>query len=650
MKLINDIVYLDFAELRAAGIADGTIKSATYRRSWEFINDPSDKRKALVRYETLPAGVKAIVDSFYTPDVLTYLRKAGLEAMLPDSTEALNFYRAYRLHDGTGLGIERISAYTQAARYCQLIASVSAAGGVSKLKQIGLSKAEFYAAVVEAIKKQELALPATYKKLMEKVAEFKASSYVALVSKRFGNTSAEKLNDEQKNWLIARAGQTTKPDTVKMHRELMALSALNGWPQVTERCCQLFLNRPEVMPVWYLGRHGVEMWKNKFEHHAKLAAPSFRDSIWCSDGSKLNFFYRDENGKVSSAQQMYFVTDVYSEIIIGWSISRSENYATVVSAYKKAIQFSQAKPYQILYDNGGAHNSKEQQEFFKRLSNAHFPAKPYNGQSKPIESIIGRFQKQVMRDLWFFTGQNITSRTDNSTANLAYIRDNAKSLPTLEQVTALMADLVNTWNSAKHPKHSQTRIELYQQSVSPVAQPVDYLDMVDLFWLYAGRELTYRRGGISITVHGQQYEYEVLGENNQPDVTWINAHVLDKFIVAYDPEDMTHVRLYQRFGEELRFVSAATQKAIYPRALADFDENTSSEIRTMLNVRNEQQKAIRERLETATEMSGIASEQEVAYKLLFGKKEDVITAEDSYVITQMSLYADGAKASLKRIE
>ncbi|MDB9500038.1 integrase catalytic domain-containing protein [Nodularia spumigena] len=626
------------------------MKSAIHRGQWDMIDDPADKRKALVVFDTLPDKVKALLNDYFKPSVQVFFKHSIIDVLLPDGQAALDYFRNYKLPSGMSLGSDKIPALVTAARYCELISIISAAGGKEKLKKLGLSKAEFYTAITTRIKSEMIPLPGNYANLVNKVSEFKAEGFGVLVSKKYGNQNTAKLNNDQKQFLIARYGQATKPDVVKVHAELMALSKLNGWPEVTERCCALYLNQPEVMPIWYFGRHGVQAWKNKFEHHAKLAAPLFRDSLWCSDGTKLNFFYLDENGKMSSAQQMYLVVDVYSEMILGWSVTKSENYAATVSAYKMAVRHSGAKPYQILYDNGGAHKSKENQDFFNRLAKAQFPAKPYNGQSKPIESLIGRFQKQLMRDLWFFTGQNITTRTDNSQANLEFIKANWKNLPTLEQVIALLKQLVEAWNAGKHPHKDCSRAEAYHQSTSPVSQPIDVLDMVDLFWLFTPEPITYRRGGIKITVHGISYEYEVMGSNNQPDVDWLNAHVMDKFIVAYDTDDMANVRLYQQFNDGLRFVAIAENKQLAPRALADYTDNSAENIRAMLQVRKTQKQDVIKRLNNATESANIPSEQQAAYDLMFGKKSDVITAEDSVLITQMSLYAETASASLKRLD
>ena len=45
--------------------------------------------------------------------------------------------------------------------------------------------------------------------------------------------------------------------------------------------------------------------------------PSLRDSLWYSDGTKLNYYYRDAKGERRTLF-MYVVMDTYSEVFLGY--------------------------------------------------------------------------------------------------------------------------------------------------------------------------------------------------------------------------------------------------------------------------------------------------------------------------------------------
>lgn len=642
MKLIDNILYLTFEELTACGISEFTLRGARRDKSsgWNFIDDPDDQRKVLIQYRVLKPQYKAQVDARFTPDAPTYFRNHIIEQLLPAPHQALKFYREFRLDNGTGLPDVKIKLYTEAARVCLLIADFSNKGGKAKLKKLGFDKTSFYTAIAAHIQTRELPLPCAYSKLMLRVRQVIEQGFAALVSRKFANDNSQKLTPEQQQWIIARYAQVTKPDAVVVALELAEKSTQMGWPVVGESCIRKFLSKPANKQLWFYGRHGEKVWRNHFEHHAKLSAPMYRDSLWCSDGTKLNFFYRDDEGKVSAAQQCYLVVDVFSEAIIGWSIDTREDHATQYVAYKMAIGHAQHKPFQILYDNQSGHKSHASQDFYDRLSRAHFPAQPYNAQAKPVESIIGRFQKQVMRKLWFFTGQNITATSLDSRIDGEYVKARKEELPTLPEVKRLFKMLVEEWNGSKHPKMDQSRIAAYTASTNPQAQPVEYLDMVELFWMFT-KETTYRRGGITLFLRGQKYEYEVIGEDGQPNVSWINAHVQDTFIIGYDPDDITHIRLYKDYPDGRRFITAAYPKKEYSRAVQDHQPGTAADIRRMLEVRSVQKKTVKKLLQEAAEQSGVPSEAEAAYQILHGDKDNMISAENSVLIHQMGLYSDG---------
>lgn len=643
VKLINNILHIEYPELIACGVSKGTIDAAKLRSTtgWEFTNDPDDRRRVLVRYDVLKEQYKKVVDQHYLPNAFSYYRSTIIELLLPDGAEALAFYREYRLGDGTGLPADRIYSYTLAARYCSMVIEVGNTGGKAKLARLGMSKQSFYEAVAAQIAVKEIPLPKAYTKLMAKVREFQKDGFASLVSKKYGNSNSGKLTDQQKSWIIARYAQVTKPDARTVHQELLQHGRKQDWPVVSESCVHKFLLRPDVAQLWHLGRHGKQVWKNRYEHHARLVLPAFRDALWCSDGSKLNFFYRDSAGKISSAQQIYMIADVYSEAILGWHISKSENYSAQYAAFKMAVNHAQAKPYQLLYDNQGGHKAGVSQEFFSRLCKHHFPAAPYNAQSKPIEMIIGRFQHKVMSQFWFFTGQNITARSLDSRAVTDYIKQRIDKLPTLDEVAALMKQLVEQWNAGINSRTGKARLASYHESINPTHTAIDYTDMVDLFWLKTDRPVTYTRGGLRLEVHGVRYEFEVMTDAGQPDVQFMRKHVQDKFVVAYDPDDLSHVRLYQEYSDGLRFIAAAYEKQSHPRALQDYSEDSAAGIRNMMRVRKEQLNGVQAALQQIKEESGVLNEEDAAYLLMHGDKSGIITAEDSILINRMGLYSDG---------
>ena len=109
------------------------------------------------------------------------------------------------------------------------------------------------------------------------------------------------------------------------------------------------------------------------------------------------------------------------------------------------------KPYEIRFDNQGGHGKLKNGHFFEQMAHLAIATQPYNGKSKTIESIFGRFQSGYLHRDWFFTGQNITAKKAESRQNMEFILKNAVSLPTLEAIKRVYVQRRMEWNEATHP-------------------------------------------------------------------------------------------------------------------------------------------------------------------------------------------------------
>ena len=74
------------------------------------------------------------------------------------------------------------------------------------------------------------------------------------------------------------------------------------------------------------------------------------------DGTKLNLYYKAaENGRwVVRTASVYEVVDAYSETLLGYAVSDTENFDVQFRAFRMAIETSGHKPYEIVTDNQAA--------------------------------------------------------------------------------------------------------------------------------------------------------------------------------------------------------------------------------------------------------------------------------------------------------
>lgn len=424
-------------------------------------------------------------------------------------------------------------------------------------------------------------LPKHIARLKAKLKAFKADGYHSLISGKVGNLNTIKITPEFGQLLIAlKRCRVPVYTDAQIFEEGNRRAVENGWkPLKSLSGLKRWFNSAAIMPLWYDAVYGEQAARQKFGRKHRTALPTKRDALWYGDGTKLNLYYQDEEGKVRTTQ-VYVVIDAMSEVMLGWHISDTEDYEAQYHAYRMAIQTSKHKPYEIVHDNQGGHKKLDADGLFKKLCHVHRTTQPYNGESKTIEAVFGRFQQQVLHKDWRFTGQNITAKKMSSRPNLEFIEENKDSLYTLEELKDAYAKATKEWNEMAHPAYGKSRQEAYDNSVNEETQQVTAHDMVDMFWVTAKRMSTFTDQGISVTIKKEKRQYEVMSQPGVPDHEWRRQHTYERFVVKYDPYDFGSIRLYKKEADgSLRFERVAEPYVVIHRAIQDQTEGEAAFIR-----------------------------------------------------------------------
>lgn len=433
--------------------------------------------------------------------------------------------------------------------------------------------------------------------------------YTLLINQKYGNNNSQKINPEAEPWVIARwAMFFNKVTLAQLFTEYNQKAVENGWKLLkSEQTLRKFLDKPEVKPLWYGSRHGELLFKNKYVPQHRTLLPTCRDAIWYGDGTKLNFYYQ-EDGKIKTCS-VYEVMDAYSECLLGYAVSKTENFEQQYLAYRKAFEFSGQKPYELRFDNQGGHKKLMAGEFLKKLGHLAIATKPYNAASKTIESVFGRFQSQYLHREWFFTGQNITAKKQESRQNTEAIMDNKSNLPSYDEMILLYEKYRNEWNHAKHPKYEGARIELYYGSVNEKAVKISLYERISLFGIMSTKPCTFNASGIEIRIKGVKYVYDVLDCDGFTDMDFRQKNTGRKFFIEYDPSDLSIVNLYEKVGEGKRFV-ALGQKYIHVHRAKQDQEEFDVKVLATQNKNNEEFRLnMRAKIEDIMEAEGLHPSQ-----------------------------------------
>ena len=448
-------------------------------------------------------------------------------------------------------------------------------------------------------------LPGTLARLKTRLKAWKADGYQSVVSGKLGNSSALKITGDFLKLIVAlKRSKVPVYTDAQLFEKANEIAEERGWKPIRSLSgMKKWLNSPSVEPLWYDAVYGEQAARQRYGRKHKTALPTRRDTLWYGDGTKLNLYYRDEQGKVRTTQ-VYEVIDAMSEVLLGYCISDTEDYEAQYHAYRMAIQKSGHKPYEIVYDNQGGHKKLDSDGFIGKICRVHRPTQPYNGESKTIESVFGRFQAQVLHKDWRFTGQNVTAKKASSRPNVEFIEANKDSLYTLEELKDAYAAARKEWNEGVHPATGERRIDMYEKSVNEETQEVTLHDMVDMFWVFTKRMATFTDQGLQVTVKGEKRQYEVCSSPGVPDHEWRRKHTYERFIVAYDPYDFASIRLYTKGTDgSLRFERTAEPYILIHRALQDQQGTDDAKF-----IRQEQEANLQDRIERTVEGRTIAAE------------------------------------------
>lgn len=617
MEYYNKILCVTYVELTDGNdpiIAGPTLRQSIHRGRIQCARRGGGEGQcALIVYASLPEKYKQkFVEKIGDPEEL--VKEEAVSVSLKIDAEARAWFEGFEYSlNGvqTHLSQQKVEEYTlNASVLNHLIADMQDKEMLTKaLKNC---KRDLWPLMLQMLEQMREryghTLPKSLARLKEKVSQYKKEGYSALLSGKLGNQNTLKITEDAARKLIA-----LKRSRVPVLTDSQIFDTFNaeaesmGWkPLKSIRSLKTWLSQPDIEPLWHDAVHGEMASQQRYKRLHKTELPSRRDSLWYGDGTKLNLYYRDEDGKVRTIN-VYEVMDAATEVLLGFHISETEDYEAQYHAYRMAVQVSGHKPYEIVHDNQGGHKKANAAGMLDKICHVHRTTAPYNGESKTIESAFGRFQMEVLHKDWRFTGQNVTTKKATSKPNVEFIEANKDKLYTLEELKDAYVKARTEWNEAVRPGETVSRWEMYQKSVNEEAMEVTPRDMIDMFWVRTDKAITFTNGGLELTVKGQKYTYEVYSTAGVPDHEWRRRNTWRKFIVEYDPYDMTSVRLYSEDkAGELRFERVAGTYLVIHRALQDQTEGE------MAFIKQEQEANLQDRIERQVAAKEIEYEHGVA--------------------------------------
>lgn len=540
---------------------------------------------AMVSFNDLPPAYKSPVLKAYGNPNQTATSNQLKNYIVPD-TEAIAFFAGYRKPDGKPLALDKQKELATNCIILNAIQTVINSKG-DRAKALGNRKTKVWEILSNAVNNLSTeefthSLPGNERSLQRRYSSYLKNSYGDFIHGGIGTDNSTKIKGAVHDFLLATYCLPNKPTVPMVMTKYNQVRKEKGFPSLSESAVNLWLEKPEVKRIWMLARHGEDEWTKHFGHHIKRDKQNwFPNVYWAIDGSKIDWIHYDDNSsnKMGSKLKINPLIDIYSENIIGWSYSETENHTDHIKAVKMALQEAQTRPYLLTYDGQSGHKMDRMQELYSSImasKGTHYQHK-VGRKSNPMEQVFNRLQQQVINMFWFSDGQSIKVRDNDNKPNTDFVYANRDRLYKKEELLKAWEACVTMWNNAEHPKFKgQSRNEVYQHE-APMSEPMSLLDIVSAVWVNETKQISYKRGGLLMKVAGKEYEYEVYDASGKVDLEFRRKYVGAKFVVRYDPEYLNeYVQLYQQDeNKKLTLIAHAEPKRAHeniPALMLDGDK------------------------------------------------------------------------------
>lgn len=483
--------------------------------------------------------------------------------------EAFDFFCQHRFgkNNERKLDPEVIELYTYNASVLNAViavktnrkAYVKALGGVKINIWDSLSKD------VNAFRDVAHNLPTTPTSLRHKVTKYNKLGYTAIISRKYGNTSASKVVlSEQQALLDELIAKHTNLDNEIIATLYNAVAnRLTDWKTITSGT--VANRKKEIGLVANSGRNGVKYLGNNMLMQNKRKAPSSPMKYWTLDGWDAELLYQKtsinkEGRSVTTFHNrltVVVVLDAHQKYPIGYAIGTHETPKLIFEALQNAMNHTKElfgeyhRPYQIQSDN---YSIKKLRPLYEALTKHFTPAAVGNAKAKIIEPYFGYINKKYakLHDNW--SGHNVNSGSKNqpNSEMLNKIRNYfPDELGCRNQITAIIETERQTKRDSYVANWVHTKMEH--------RLPMDFQQYMLVFGSSTGNTNKLRGDGISLVIDGVKKWYDCFNPV-------FRHHAHEDWKVLYNPNDLSKALA---ISKDEKLVFELEEKYIQAMCIAD---------------------------------------------------------------------------------
>lgn len=458
---------------------------------------------ALVAVDSLPESYREKVEELFPGG--DKVRLAGWVRSNYEVDPMANAFFYSKEQVGFELPPEKIREYVTNASVLNCCIRLYERASTSQKLMGGKYNWEMMAAAIESLRDQfGHTLPASTLRFRKKVAEYKREGYACLISGKFGNQSARKVDHKTERLILGIAILPNKPynsSVWEMYNSFVCgelevydpetgelfnpddFTDKNGEPLVlSEATISNYLNKPKNRVLIEHALMSFTTFMHEQMPHVHRHAPEF-------SFSKISFDDRDLPRKLKDTKirpKVYYAYDVTSQCVVGFSYNRNKNVDLVVDCFRSMFRLIERRgwgcPAQVEVEN---HLMSQWKDSFLKAG-VLFPfvrfCAPMNSQEKYAEPLNGAKKRSIEHKnhlgIGRFYAKNRAYRTESKKVfdalNDTY--EDKQYYSWDELIADDMRDVLE-FNNSPHPNQKKypgmTRWEVLEANMNPTLQPID---------------------------------------------------------------------------------------------------------------------------------------------------------------------------------
>ena len=458
---------------------------------------------ALVAVDSLPESYREKVEELFPGG--DKVRLAGWVRSNYEVDPLANAFFYSKEQTGFELPPEKIKEYVTNASVLNCCIRLYERASTSQKLMGGKYNWEMMAAAIESLREQfGHTLPTSTLRFRKKVAEYKREGYACLISGKFGNQSARKVDHKTERLILGIAVLPNKPynsSVWEMYNSFVCgelevydpetgelfnpddFTDKNGEPLVlSEATISNYLNKPKNRVLIEHALMSFTTFMHEQMPHVHRHAPEF-------SFSKISFDDRDLPRKLKDTKvrpKAYYAYDVTSQCVVGFAYNRNKNVDLVVDCFRSMFRLIERRgwgcPAQVEVEN---HLMSQWRDSFLKAG-VLFPfvrfCAPMNSQEKYSEPLNGAKKRSIEHKnhlgIGRFYAKNRAYRTESKKVfdalNDTY--EDKQYYSWDELVADDMRDVLE-FNNSPHPNQKKypgmTRWEVLEANMNPTLQPID---------------------------------------------------------------------------------------------------------------------------------------------------------------------------------